>query len=283
MLRAVLFFFATFFAVAVFAFSPRALAETRTVTAEHKYVLGDNDSKSEARRICFLEAKRKVLEKAGTYIEVRTDLTAFALSGDEVRTFAAAVMRVEVLEEEFFVVGESFAVRVKVKADVDMDSVNERLRSVAADPSALRKISEGVRREYELEDKVLGLQRRISKEEYMDVLEAKSEQRRIFHTLDEVQKEKDKILSGMARKTKLALDMVEVGMTVDEVVKLLGPPRARKENSNTTATYLCFNYGRVWVVFRDGLTACLRERLVYRERYKSDCHCAGLTGNVFTQ
>ncbi|MDY7000976.1 MAG: hypothetical protein SVS15_04240 [Thermodesulfobacteriota bacterium] len=281
MFRALLSFI--IFTAAVLIFFPLAWAETRTVTAEHKYVLGDNDSKNEARRICFLEAKRKVLEKAGTYVEVRTDLTAFALSGDEVRTFAGASMRVEVLEEDFFVVGESFAVRVKVKADVDMDSLKDRLRSVAADPSALRKISEGVKREYELEDRVLGLQRRISKEEYMDVLKAKSEQRQIFNTLDEIQEEKDKILSGMARQSKLAFDVVEVGMTVEEVVRLLGQPRARKENTNMSSTYLCFNYGRVWVVFRDGLTACLRERLVYRERYKSDCHCSGLTGNVFTR
>jgi len=281
MLRAGLSFI-LFFAVAGLMFLGPALAETQTVTAEHKYVLGDNDSKSEARRICFLEAKRKVLERAGTYVDVRTDLKSFALSGDEVRTFAAAAMRVKVVEEEFFVVGESFAVRVKVKAEVDMDSLKERLKAVAADPSALRKINQGVKKEYELEDRVLGLQKRISKEEYMDVLEAKSEQRKIFNTLDEIQEEKDKILSDMARQTRLAFDMVEVGMTVEEVVALLGPPRARKENTNTTAAYLCFNYGRVWVVFRDGLAACLRERLVYRERYKSDCHCASLTGNVFT-
>ena len=41
-----------------------ALAATKTITVTHTYVMGDNDSRNDARRICFLEAKRKVLEQA---------------------------------------------------------------------------------------------------------------------------------------------------------------------------------------------------------------------------
>lgn len=61
-----------------------SLAETKTIFADHRYVMGDNDSKNDARRMCFLEAKRRALEKAGTYIESRTEVKDFRLTKDEI-------------------------------------------------------------------------------------------------------------------------------------------------------------------------------------------------------
>ena len=40
-------------------------------------------------------------------------------------------------------------------------------------------------------------------------------------------------------------------------------------------SYLCASYGRIWVVFRDGVVSCLRSRLDYVRRYDTDCQCAG--------
>jgi len=39
-----------------------AFAEVQTTTATHTYILGDNDSRNDARQLCILQAKRKVLE-----------------------------------------------------------------------------------------------------------------------------------------------------------------------------------------------------------------------------
>jgi hypothetical protein len=38
-----------------------SFAEIKTIYVSHKYIMGDNDSKNDARHICFLEAKRKAL------------------------------------------------------------------------------------------------------------------------------------------------------------------------------------------------------------------------------
>ena len=51
---------------------PVAFAEVQTFTATHTYILGDHDSKDDARQRCLLEAKRKILEQAGVYIESDT-------------------------------------------------------------------------------------------------------------------------------------------------------------------------------------------------------------------
>ena len=39
-----------------------AFAEVQTFSATHAYILGDHDSKDDARQRCLLEAKRKILE-----------------------------------------------------------------------------------------------------------------------------------------------------------------------------------------------------------------------------
>ena len=51
---------------------PVAFAEVQTFTATHTYILGDHDSKDDARQRCLLEAKRKILEQAGVYLESDT-------------------------------------------------------------------------------------------------------------------------------------------------------------------------------------------------------------------
>ncbi|WP_243359993.1 hypothetical protein [Fundidesulfovibrio terrae] len=72
---------------------------------------------------------------------------------------------------------------------------------------------------------------------------------------------------------------VRRGMGVDEVRELLGEPRGFA-SSERSGRYLCLGYGRVWVVFEDGVAACLRSRLEYVSGYDSNCHCAGNALNM---
>lgn len=68
----------------LFAIVSAAEAEVQTITASHTYVVGDNDSKNDARQLCFLQAKRKVLEKAGLFIESSLEAQNFQLTKDQI-------------------------------------------------------------------------------------------------------------------------------------------------------------------------------------------------------
>lgn len=57
-----------------------AQAEVQTITATHTYAMGDRDSREEARALCYVSAKRKVLEEAGVFLESSTEITNFNLS-----------------------------------------------------------------------------------------------------------------------------------------------------------------------------------------------------------
>ena len=77
-----------------------AFAEVQTVTATHTYILGDNDSRNDARQLCFLQAKREVLEQAERFIQSQSVVTNFELTKDQIAPYSTAVLSVEIVKED---------------------------------------------------------------------------------------------------------------------------------------------------------------------------------------
>lgn len=261
----------------VLAAAAAARAEARTVTATHTCLVGDSETKNDVRRACFLEAKRKAVEQAGTYVESLTEVREFALSADQVRSFAAAVVTVEDVSEKFSVQGENLALTVTVRARVDPDAARERLAAAARDPGVLDGLARSGRAARDLEDRALALQGSIRGADPDRAAVLRGEQRAVLGSLEEAYAERERILANISETSRRARETVRPGMTMEEVAGLLGPARSVKENRALPSAYTCANYGAVWVVFKEGLAECLREGLAYKERYRGDCHCGGIT------
>lgn len=106
-----------------------AFAEIQTFTATHTYVLGDHDSKDDARQRCLLETKRKILEQAGVYIESESEVKNFDLTKDKITSFAATVMQVKDTKET---VGfENGHMTLTLKLTATMDSAEAQLKLAA--------------------------------------------------------------------------------------------------------------------------------------------------------
>ena len=114
-----------------------AFAETKTFTATHTYILGDHDSKDDARQRCLLEAKRKILEQVGVYIESVSELKNFDLTKDTITTFAAAVMQVKDTKEKVGFENGHMTLTLTTTAQVDLAEVRKQL--------AARQLDAGVR------------------------------------------------------------------------------------------------------------------------------------------
>lgn len=243
-----------------------AVAEEEVLFASHTHVMGDNETRNQARTIAMTEAKRKILEQAGTYVESLTRVENFALSSDEVTAFSAAFLRVTVENEAWSMLGDTLQVTVELSARVDPDELKPMIEQLARDANARARLAETMEQEREAEDRLVeesDPETRARLSEDMAVLEA----------------ERRRILEDMALSTRLAAELVEKNMTMDEVERMLGSPRAVKEHEAASGAYQCWNYGDAWVVFRDGLAACVRTRLEYRNELGSDCHCTGLSMN----
>src|SRR3970040_411089 len=77
-----------------------AFAEVQTITATYTYILGDNDSRNDARQLCFLQAKREVLQKAESFIQSQSVVHTFDLNKDQMTSYSAAVLSVEIVKED---------------------------------------------------------------------------------------------------------------------------------------------------------------------------------------
>ncbi|MGH7182065.1 MAG: hypothetical protein ACREJN_08820, partial [Nitrospiraceae bacterium] len=62
-------------------------AQFQTITTTHTYVMGDRDSKEDARALCYMAAKRKVLEEAGVLIESASEVKNFELTKDQITSY----------------------------------------------------------------------------------------------------------------------------------------------------------------------------------------------------
>jgi hypothetical protein len=122
-----------------FILPPVAFAEVQTFTATHTYILGDRDSKEEARQRCLLETKRKILEQAGVYIESASEVKNFDLTKDTITSFAAAVMHVKDSKENFGFENGHMTLMLTIKADVDLEEVHKQLAAGVRDDVASQK------------------------------------------------------------------------------------------------------------------------------------------------
>ena len=123
--------------LAALVLSTVAFAEIKTFTATHTYILGDHDSKDDARQRCLLETKRKILEQAGVYIESASEVKNFDLTKDKITSFAAAVMQVKDTKEDVSFQQGHMTLTLKLTAQVDLAEVRKQI--------AARQVDAGVR------------------------------------------------------------------------------------------------------------------------------------------
>jgi len=104
-----------------------ASAEIRMIAATGEYRMGDNDTRTDAKRLALLDAKRLALEQAGTYIESITEVKNLALAKEEIRAYTAGIVEVVEQEARDTVEGSTHIVQVSVTAKIDMNLVARQI------------------------------------------------------------------------------------------------------------------------------------------------------------
>ena len=102
-----------------------AHADTKALTAEATYIMGDGETPSFAEAMALQKAKQTALEEAGTYVQSYTRSVNQDLTKDEIQTLAGGVVQVEILEKNRTLVGDGLRVYTKIRATVTTDKVEE--------------------------------------------------------------------------------------------------------------------------------------------------------------
>jgi TPR repeat protein len=139
-----------------------AFAEIQTFTATHTYILGDHDSKDDARQRCLLETKRKILEQAGVYIESASEVKNLDLTNDKITSFAAAVMQVKDTKETVGFENGHMTLTLTTTAQVDLAEVRKQVASRQLDASMREDVAAQKERLKRLEAQLEGMQRQQS-------------------------------------------------------------------------------------------------------------------------
>lgn len=134
---------------------------TETIMASHTYVLGDSDSKEQARALCYMNAKRKVLDQAGVFIEGSSEVKNYQLTKDQIQSYSAAILSVEVVKEDFVLTNGVNTLTLTVKADVDVAEVKSRLARIMADKGVQATILTQQQQIRELERQVQALSQKL--------------------------------------------------------------------------------------------------------------------------
>lgn len=242
----------TLFAVTLLAlfFLPTvSSAEVKTITATHTYIMGDNDSRNDARQLCFLEAKRKVLEKAGSFIQTSTEVRNFQFTKDQISSYSAAVLSVEITKEDFGFSNGHNTLTVTVKADVDIDDVQKRLAAIVADKSLQERITAQQQQIQQLEQQVQALNSRLSVAPVSSTGELRKERTVVFGNIRELENIKIEAIQRITAKTDIIRRYIIKNMNVEEVVRILGQPQKREGNFNSYPYSESWFYGEKWICF----------------------------------
>lgn len=246
--------------LAITLFDPTsAISEVQTITASHTYVMGDNDSKNDARRICFLEAKRKVLEKAGTFIESSSKIKNFQLSSDQITSYTAAVLSVETVKEDFNSSNGQNTVTMTVKADVDTADVQKRLAAIVADKGLQEKITAQQQQLKQLEEQMRALSATLGTTSANSSFELRKERNIVLGNIQDLENKKVAAVQVIEDLTEKVKKYIVQGMTMKEVENILGEPRGYRVSERLGLYYKdnSWQYGKLWVNFEGGVVKCV--------------------------
>ncbi len=232
-----------------------AVAQVETLATSHTYIMGDNDSRNDARHICFLEAKRKLLEMAGVYIQSHDQVVNSELTKSQITSYSAAVLGVEVIKEDFGFSNGQGTVTLKVKAIVDLADVRNRLKAIAGDKDLQEKIVQQQNQLRTMEEQVRQLNSKLSDISRDASLPLRKERNVVIGNIEELENKKLAAVQRIAEEERKIAEASEkirnfivMKMTKKEVDDILGPPLRSVYRWKGP-----FFYGELWVCVEDRL------------------------------
>ena len=105
-------------------------AQVREIITEGIYTMGDGETPLVAESRALLQAKRRAIEHAGTYVESYSKVNKITLTKDEIHVVASGLMEVEIIDKKRTIIKDGIRFWVRIRATVDPDHLEEMARNV---------------------------------------------------------------------------------------------------------------------------------------------------------
>lgn len=220
-------------------------ASEKVFTVEHSRKVTDNESKNDARRICFRDAKMKLLSDAVDFLMKQESDEMEALARKDIEQFCAILLEVTTKSEKWEYKDDRFALHMVVVSKIDPDVLEKRISSFEQDEELKKKIAKDQEQIKILENNYLALEKQLASANEEKVVPLRKERQINFSEIEQIEKIQYEILS----KTKLVSENISTGMTIEELITIAGQPR-----STATCEKPDFlNYGDIWVWIDNGI------------------------------
>lgn len=242
---------------------------------EYTYRASDTDSKITSRSKAAMELKKIILSEIGVHISSSLKITKQATIDKRVKTeinhvitsYTAGTVSMKIIKEKWD--GSNFYLKGKISIDPNsvIEGISEGLKA-EAERKTIQQLKTIITTQNETlnlrSNKLINIQNELSR----SLLLVKTKEGALSTVRSELELAKKKLLRYEAEelKTKSELNKIRTtitkisnkaynnlvtGMTKRDVINIVGKPRSTA-NCNYDAEY--FNYGRVWVVFLNGVT-----------------------------
>lgn len=232
----------------------RQVSDAQVLSVTGTCFYGPHLDEAQAKWLCANQTRGKLLDAAVAQFGARTAVGRADLSPGDKRAFVDSLLAVARLDEEVRRVADGLAVRLTLRGEEKAGTLADKLAAFTAN-AQLRADALTATAAHD----------RQASEARMAAIPFGGE--REFA--------RPAAPNAMSAETALATRRLVPGMSMASVKGLLGNPRAYRQAFIGADSYVCAAYGKLWIVYRDGVVSCLRTRLEYRERYRTDCHCDG--------
>ena len=130
----------------------------KTFTKEMRRIIGENQSRDDARTAAFAEAKRLALEEAGIFLLSLTVVKNYQIARDEIIALTSGVTKTRLVKEKAFVENNAFGILVVVVVVVNTGTLEASIKKLLADREHLARYQAAEKRNRELLAQLKALQ-----------------------------------------------------------------------------------------------------------------------------
>jgi len=225
---------------------PGALfAEGKFFQSDFTYTLSDNDTRNDARRFCFLNARHDLLKKVKTFLLEKYEPSQYQITGEEVDAYVVVLLQIDTAEEKWDFSDEKISVYMAIRTAVDTDYIGKRIQSIRQDEDLREKIKKEQQKLRATGEEYVDLHKKLTESDIDTALLLRKDKQVISMEMDRL----ENIEYIISTKTRLIQDKILEGMTIDEVIEIAGQPRA----TATCKRPDFLNYGGFWVWVNNGV------------------------------
>jgi len=184
-----------------------ANADIKIIETDSSYIMGDNDSKIDARRIATQEAKRKALELAGTYVESLTEIKNMSLAKDEIKAYTAGVVETEIISEEMKGPSAHPEIFIKARCKIDTAALIGHINNFRKNEDLKEQLNAALKENEALKKERDNLTSKLSAEK--DKSKAEDIRKKLDHVLakEEANDEVKKLWASLVHKLMSSTDI----------------------------------------------------------------------------